>query len=172
MIELIKAFAEIAVRKMGPEDLPASNFLLSVTFAAYLLVELPLALIVFGSTQQALITVAYDVGLLVVSLWLLLAIVGRPARFRQTLTAILGTSALLGLMSVPFSLWRKMLGDVEPGTTVPSAFILAIVLWSFAVDGHILSRALSKPYALGLMLAFIYLVVHTTLLSKIVPVAG
>ena len=172
MIELIRTFVAIAVRRMGPEDLPASSFLLALTAVVYLLVQFPAAFIVFGVGEEAFITVIYDLGLLIVSLWLLLAVTGKRARYRQTLAAILGTSALLGLMLLPFSLWRRMLGDVEPGTTIPSAVILAIVLWSFAIDGHILSRALSRPFAVGLMVAIVYFFLHTTLLLRITPAAG
>ena len=172
MIELIRAFVAITVRKMGPEDLPASGFLLGLTAIVYLLVQFLSAFIVFGVGQEAFVMVIYDLGLLIISLWLLLALTGKRARYGQTLTAILGTSALLGLMSLPFSLWRRMLGDVEPGTTIPSAFILAIVLWSFAVDGHILARALSRPFAIGLMVAIVYFFVHTTLLFRFTPAGG
>ena len=170
MFELMKAFAGIALRRIGPEDLPKSTFLLGVTVALYATLQVPAAILVFGARPDALRTVVLDIALLSVALWMLLYLTGFRARYQQTLTAILGTSALLSLISLPFNLWRNALGDNAAAATAPSAFILAIVLWSFIVDGHILSRALSRAFFLGVMIAITYFFVHISLLFEFVPV--
>ena len=170
MLELLKAFVAIALRRAGPDILPDSRFLLAVVLVAYLLLQLPVALLVFGPGGDALRTVLYDAALLMVCLWALLWLTGYARRYRQTLTALLGTSALLSAVSVPFNLWRESPLVEVSGTALPSAVILAIVLWSFVIDGHIVARALSRPFAVGLMVAIAYFFVHTTLLFEFVPV--
>jgi hypothetical protein len=170
MLELLKAFVAIALRREGPEILPDSGFLLALTLAAYVALQMPVALLVFGANGDALRTILYDAGLLIVCLWALLWLMGYARRYRQTLTALLGTSALLSAVSIPFNLWRESPVTAVSGTGLPSAFILAIVLWSFVIDGHIVARALSRPFAIGLMVAIAYFFVHTTLLFEFVPV--
>jgi hypothetical protein len=170
MLAILKAYVNIAFRKLGPEDLPDSRFLLGATLAFYLVVQIPLIRIVFRSTDTLFLTRFVDVALLLVCLWVLLRLTGLGSRYRQTLTALLGTSGLLSMLSIPFNLWSSAVADLTPRPAIPSAFILVIVLWSFVVDGHILSRALSKPFVIGLIVAVTYFFVHTTVLFELVPV--
>lgn len=172
MLELFKAFSAIATRRLGPEDLPASAFLLVVTVALYLALQVPVSVIVFGPTADALRTVLADTVLMVAGLWLLLWLTGHAARYQQTLTAVFGTGALLSLLSIPFNLWQSALGDATAFAAAPRAAILGIVLWSFVINGHILARALSKPFFVGLMIAIAFFILHTATLFSIVPVPG
>ena len=170
MYELLKAFGAITVRRLGPEDLPASRFLLGLSLAFYLFVQMPVVLLAFGATEGAAIIMGLDVVILVAFVWTLLYVTGHRARYQQTLTAILGTSALLSLLSIPFTLWRRSMVDVPPGSTaLPSALILMIVAWSFVVDGHILSRALSRPFGMGLLIAVAYFILENSLLFEFLP---
>jgi len=65
MLAIIQAFLNIALRRLGPEDLPDSNFLLGVTFIIYLLTQLPMAWIVFGSTNDIARILLVDATLLI-----------------------------------------------------------------------------------------------------------
>lgn len=169
MLVYVQALINIALRRAGPEDLPDSGFLLGLTLIAYVVLQLPLALVAYGPDSAVLTTIGVSALLLVAFLWVLLRLTGFQARFRQTLTALLGTSALLSFLSIPFSLWREATLDMEPATALPSIFIFAIMLWSLAIDGHILSRALSRPYAIGLMISIAYFFLHTTVLFELMP---
>ena len=170
MFELFKAFGGIVLRQLGPEDLPASRLLLGLTIVIYLLAQAPVALLAFGTADNVARTLGLDLLLLAGFLWGLLVLTGFRARYRQTLTALLGTGALLSALSVPFTLWRQSMVDVPAGlAAVPSAAILAIVAWSFVVNGHILSRALSRPFSIGLLIAIAYFFLHTTLLFEFIP---
>jgi hypothetical protein len=169
MLELIKAFVAIALRRKGPEDLPASRFLLGVTLASYLLVQIPVALIVFGATGTALRTVFADIALLAVCLWMLLYLTSKATRYVQTLSALLGTSALLSALAIPFNLWRGAVDDPAAAPGLPTAVILMLLIWSLVIDGHIVGRALSRPFMLGLGIAIGYFFLHTTLLFEFLP---
>jgi hypothetical protein len=169
MTALIQIFLNIALRKQGPEDLPASSFLLALTLLVSILIHIPLTWLVFGTVEVVIMTLIVDIGLLLGFLWLLLRLTGYISRFGQTLTALLGTSALLSVFSVPFALWNASIPDPMPKPFIPSAFILVIVIWSLVVDGHILSRALSRPFAIGLIIAIAYFLLHTQLLVELMP---
>ena len=170
MFELFKVFGSIVLRRLGPEDLPASGFLLGLTALIYVLSQAPVAMLALSDTNSAVLTLIIDLVLIAGFLWILLLLTGFRARYRQTLTALLGAGALLSLLSVPFTLWQEsLLNEPAGATAIPSAAILAIVVWSFVVNGHILSRALSRPFSIGLMIAIAYFFLHTTLLFEFIP---
>ena len=170
MLAYVQALIKIALRRSGPEDLPDSVFLLGLTLAIYFVTQVPLAPIAYGPTDLLVRTVSISLLLLFSGLWILLRLTGHSARYRRTLTAILGTSALLSVVSFPFSLWRQSLLGAEAGVALPSTFLFAIMLWSIAIDGHILARALSRPYGIGLFISIGYFLVHTTILFELMPV--
>lgn len=169
MLVYVQTLLNIALRKLGPEDLPDSGFLLGLTLVGYVLMQVPLAWIAYGPSNAVLSTIIVSAVLLVVFIWALLRVTGFRQRYRQTLTALLGTSALLSLMSLPFSVWREATVGLQAASALPSIFIFAIMLWSLAIDGHILSRALSRPFAIGLMLSISYFFLHTTILFELLP---
>ena len=169
MLVYVRTLVDIALRRLGPEDLPDSGFLLVLTLIAYLVLQLPLALVAYGPNNAIVTAIGVSALLLAVFLWLLLGLAGYRARYRQTLTALLGTSALVSFLSIPFSLWREAALDVQPTAALPSIFIFAIMLWSLAIDGHILSRALSRPFVIGLMVSIAYFFLHTTVLFELLP---
>ena len=113
MYALVRAFADIAIRRSGPQDLPASGLLLGATIVAYLLTQLPLALMLPGTAARALQMLVADTVLIGSSLALLLWLTGRMPRYRQTATAVFGTSALLSLLTIPFYLWRTGLSAAQ-----------------------------------------------------------
>ncbi len=157
------------MRKLGPEDLPDSGFLLGLTLVAYIVLQLPLALAAYGPSSAIVTSLGATVLLLVTFLWVLLALNGYRSRYRQTLTALLGTSALLSLLSIPFSVWRQAAYDMQAASALPSVAIFAIMLWSLAIDGHILSRAMSRPFVIGLLVSIAYFLLHTTVLFELMP---
>jgi hypothetical protein len=172
MLAYVQALINIALRKLGPEDLPDSNLLLGVSFAAYLLLQLPLPGLDFGREGAPGLlfkATAVIAGILIGSLWLLLQLTGFRSRYRQTLTALVGTSALLNFISFPIRLWDAGIRDTESQTGLPGMILFVIVLWSLSIDGHILSRALSRPYIVGLLIAIAVFLVQLTTLLEMYP---
>ncbi|TDJ45526.1 MAG: hypothetical protein E2O52_06440 [Gammaproteobacteria bacterium] len=172
MLAYVQVLINIALRKRGPEDLPDSGFLLGVSFAAYLLLQLPLAWLDYGrygSPGLLFKATAVSVGILFSSVWLLLRLTGFRSRYRQTLIALVGTSALLNFISFPLSFWNVATRGMEPSTSLPGIFLFAIVLWSLSIDGHILSRALSRPYLIGLLAAIALFLLQVTMWLEMMP---
>lgn len=169
MLAYVQTLLNVALRKNGPEDIPDSGFLLGLTFVVYLLIQAPLIWMSFGTADVLVATLAVSVGMLVLGLWLLLVLTGYRSRFRQSLTAMLGTNALLGAFSVPFTYWREAGLANQASVALPSAMIFVIMLWSLMVDGHIVARAISKPFGIGLMIAVAFFFLHTAVLFELLP---
>jgi hypothetical protein len=169
MLAYLQTLLKVALRKNGPEDLPDSRFLLGLTFVVYLLLQVPLGWIAYGPSGVLVSTIVVSVLMVVFSLWLLLVLTGYKSRFGQSLTAMLGTNALLSALSFPFSFWRDIAIDLEAGVALPSTIIFAIMVWSLMIDGHIISRAISRPFGIGLMIAVAFFFLHTTVLFELMP---
>jgi hypothetical protein len=71
----------------------------------------------------------------------------RSARIVQTLTALLGASAIIGLVVA-------ILVAVLPA--LPDLLRIAIFVWNMFVIAHILRHALDTWFALGCLIAFAY----------------
>lgn len=151
MLALIDAFMKIALRRLGPEHLPDSGFLLLLVTAAYVLMQTVLAVPVYGVGPALVRSVGLDVLLLCGVVWGLLKLTGHPRRFRQTLTALFGTGALLAVFILPFNYWLQAAGSPGQPPLAPTLGILAVISWSLVVNGHILARALSAPFVIGMM---------------------
>jgi len=167
MLAYVQALINIALRRSGPEALPDSAFLLGLTLASYLVAQVPIALIIYGSGDVLLSMLAVSLLLLFAGLWILLRLTGYSARYRQTLTAMLGINTLVSLFQLPFSIWYSSLQDAETGPVLPSLFLFALSIWLITINGHILSRALSRPYVIGLLVSFGYFFLELSLFREL-----
>jgi hypothetical protein len=101
MRELIQLFAQIALLRRGPQDLPASTALLALTVLGYLGVNLVVSSVlppVKGWPAQVLVDTLFTLAWYVA----LLRLLGRSERILQTATAVFG---LQGLLSPLLIVW-------------------------------------------------------------------
>jgi len=153
MQHLLKLFFEIAILRKGPQDVPGSPWLLRMLLPVYAASN---ALIMFlnGYGSSALQQIAADFLLMVGFSWPLLHFAGKPARFRQTLAALVGTDIIISLVTVPAIL---ILGNQAP---IPALFaVVALMTWHWLVCGHIFRHALDRPLFFGLALALLYILI-------------
>lgn len=172
MLALLEAFLQIVARRRGPEDLPDSRFLMSAALVAYVLAQAPVAAVLYGWSAAALRAVAVDTALLALCFWLLLKFTRRLGRYRRTLTALLGSGALLALPQAPLVFFSKLAtaaGQVPVGPTVG---LLALLFWSIVVQAHITSRALSTHFGVGLAVALGYFIISYQVSGQFAPAAG
>jgi len=169
MLPILDVFLQIALRRRGPEDLPDSRFLLLLAGVAYVLTQAVLAAPVYNAPLALARSLVLDLLLLCGCLWGLLRLAGHPTRYRQTLTAVFGTGALLSACMLPFNYWLDL--TVEPGkpALAPTIGLLAIVSWSLVVNGHIFSRALSRPFVAGLAIAVAYFFLNYLVFAQFGP---
>jgi hypothetical protein len=169
MLPILSAFLEIALRRRGPEDLPDSGFLLLIAGVAYVLTQAFLAASSYSSPLPLAGSLALDLALLCGCLWGLLGLAGHAARYRQTLTAVFGTSALLGVCMLPFNWWISLVAEPGKPAVGPTIGLLAVVSWSLVVNGHIFSRALSASFPAGLAIAVAYFFLNYLVFAQFGP---
>ena len=163
MLKFIETFLGIAILRVGPEDLPDSAFLLRLVLLLYVLAQLPLLLIVYERNLEISISLFSDLLLMVACPWIVLSLAKKPRRFRQTLTALLGTGVLVTIASLPLAWWAMEVSRNAAPTDAPPAAItviwLVLVGWYLAAYGHVYSRALSSPFSVGLLVSIVYLLI-------------
>src|SRR5579871_2932352 len=94
MTELIRLFAQIALLRRGPQDLPASGLLLALAVSAYFAVNCVVASLL-PPMSGWLAHLAVDVAFTLAWYYGLLRVAGRPERTLQTSTAVFGYQAVL-----------------------------------------------------------------------------
>lgn len=153
MLAYVQTLLNVGLRKKGPEDLPDSGFLLGLTFAVYLLLQIVLVWAVLAGSSRLTLSILIEILMIVVGLRVLLTLSGYKSRFRQSLTAIFGTEGLLTVLQIPVNYWHVAALTKATGVALPGTIIFAIEIWRVMIEGHIISRAISKPFGIGLMIA-------------------
>jgi hypothetical protein len=141
MRDLIRLFAQIALLRRGPQDLPASMLLLALTVGGYLCVNFLLGMLLPPDDHWR--------GLLLVDtpfmlLWYvgLLKLVGRPERILQTTTAVFGFQAVLSPLLIASEwLMRRFGEDASWQVPVTCAWLL-VLGWVLAANSYIVRAAL------------------------------
>lgn len=145
MNSTLKTFLDILSLRAGPEDLPTSPKLLGGVFVLLVLLQTGLGAWFMPTDAsilpQALLSGAVSLGWLA----LVLRLFGKPERFVQTGTAMLGIACAFAPIAIP------VLASVrpEPGQPValtPLALVaFAISLYLIFVNGRILRAAIERP---------------------------
>lgn len=172
MLRLVFAFIEIALHRRGPEQLPASSWLLAVVVIAYLGSAFAVAQFLELTPKARLVSVALDFALYCGFLWTVLKLYARERRWPQVLTALLGTEALLGFLVVPLLAWERLLGAAGADATLPALLWFIIVVWSVDIAAFVLARAIERPYALTVAVMLAYVSLTISLRGSLFPTVG
>ncbi|MCF6250310.1 MAG: hypothetical protein L3J75_03425 [Methylococcaceae bacterium] len=151
MYELIKLFFSICLLKKGPQDIPASIWLLRLLIIVYVCVNF-LILIISTDVFNAVLQVFVEVLLILGLTWMILFFASKLARFQQTVSALMATDALISFLALP-----AMATLVGQGTAMAFFAIVLLMLWQWLVSGHIFNNALDQPFTFGLGIAFLYI---------------
>jgi hypothetical protein len=167
MFELIKTVWDICVFKKGPESLPHSLWLLRLLLFVDVIVSVLLASISAGWIRSGLQAVV-GVVLIIVFAWAMLVISGKSARFLQTTAALLGTDALISFFAIPAT------ATMAIGFSNAVVFLVTtgLIIWHWAITGHIIRRALGKPLVFSLGLAFLYILACYQVMGFLFPTLG
>jgi hypothetical protein len=171
LIVLWSTFFNICRLRLGPQDLPSSNVLLSLSLFFYAAVGVALSLLRL-SVKEAVLSNIVDVGLLIVLTSSLLYVARYSARITQTLTALAGTNGLLGILSFPVLFWLEQARLNESDISLPALLLLGLIVWNFLVYAHILRHALVVPFFVGSIFTVIMYFLTFSILNLLVPIAG
>lgn len=154
MNQLLKVFVNICLLRTGPQQLPASRFLLLLTLLTHLLIGLVFALFTLP-LPQALLAAAVGTALLYGVVLGLLSAHRKPQRVPQTVAALAGSEVLLGVLALAPTAWFYSV-EGDSVRIVPSLLSLVIIVWSVVVTVHILRHALQVSQGIALLFALGY----------------
>ncbi len=164
MYQIIVLFFEIAILRKGPQDVPASPWMLRLISPIYVAVNL-LVLLLNSDLSTALLQIVVDVLLLAGFSWPLLYFAGKPSRFRQTFCTLLGTDALISFFAIP------AVASLNSQANELAFFaMLVLMVWHWLVSGHIFRHALDRPLFFGLGLALLYILISSRVMALLFPV--
>jgi hypothetical protein len=155
---------EILALRRGPQDLPADVPVLGFWMGASLFSGVLVAGPQHGFTASLLLG-GLDLLVLYLFVIALLRLTGVSAeRWLQTYTALVGISAILGLV-MSFLLWMVPVDFEHGSVSAPAMFLyLGLVVWLLLAFGNILQRALN----LGLRMTGVAIALGFLILSSVV----
>jgi hypothetical protein len=162
MFEILQLFYDILLFKKAPQDVPFSQALTRMTLLAYGVVSF-IMLFMSNYWLSAVLKMLADIVLLMVFVRVTLAWQHKSERYQQTFCALLGTDTLLTLCGVPPT--AVML--IPSGDLAVLGFltVVGLILWHWAVIGHILSHALDQTIGFSLGLALLYMMTTYQILA-------
>jgi hypothetical protein len=165
--QFLKVFVDIVLWRQGPQDLPSSSLLVLLTLAAYMLVSTLQLAFLDESAFTWLFFVLVDPLLLAGWIWFVLRVFAHPERFQQTIAAVYGTGALLGL-AVYLPAQLLVTGTAtQPASTAAQLIALAMVIIFAAVTGRIIKLATDTSMFTGVAIALTYFLAVDVLISML-----
>ena len=168
MKELIQLFTQIALLRRGPQDLPASAFLMWMSIVGYFAINF-----LVGSLMPPVDgwqgRLAVDVVFNLVWFVALLRFAGRSERILQTTTAVFGFQAVLApLLVVSDGLFVRFARD--PTWQLPAALIwLIFFIWVVAATSQVVKVALEWSGPASVSLVILQILAEWMLLFALFP---
>ena len=156
LLTLVRPFVAILAHREGPEDLPASQFLLGLVIACHLVVSAMVVSVSNGGDVRVYAMPLIGTVAQFAFFAMLLSVMGFRSRILQTLIAVFGTDVLLNGIVVPMALASGTPDAPSPLAPLLSLAMIVVMLWSLAVKGHILQRAVGLPYFVGVIISLAF----------------
>lgn len=166
MYQLIVLFFEIAIFRKGPQDVPASPWVLRLILPVYVAVNL-LILLLNEDWSSAFAQVFVDFLLNVGFSWPLLYFAGKSGRFQQTLSALIGADIVINCIRIP-----AVASLNTEAADLAYIVMMVLMIWHLSVIGHIFRHALDKPIFFGLVLALLYLLISSQVMALLFSVVS
>ena len=161
MNDVLMNLANMLRLRSGPQNLPASWFLMVFLVAAYLLQNLITGQQLEDENAAAKSLVA--TCLQVVVLTGLLYWRGHMERFSQTLSALAGVGIVFN------SITWVLLTQSDPAINQPLLALtwLGVFIWSLFVDANIYRHSLSVPFSMGMLITVLALAASYVLIEML-----
>ena len=174
MLALLRTLFDIVRLRKGPDAIPYSWLVCFIVLLLWLFAGLLTTTATPGLDDRDFL---YGTFTGVVGLAVYAAIVvtsGHTPRLLQTVTAILGSGALISFMFLAASMLLPPLFTPVPflGEGAVNVVVTLILLWSIPVEGHIIARSIDRHWYLGIAIAMAVFVFQLYLYSAINPNAG
>lgn len=169
MLSLVRLFTDIALLRRGPEELPASAFLLVGTMGANFLVNFLVSTLLPPIAGPWHLHLVVDVVFTLAWYVALMRLFSKPERFLQTTTAVFGYQAVLAPALVATA-WFASRFQHDDAAVAPIAIAgLGMLAWVLAANARILRSALDQPMPICVSLALLQIVVGQLVLLGLFP---
>jgi hypothetical protein len=167
MKSLLNHFVDLCLLRQGPQDTPFSPQLLIGITLLNVLVGVVMIVDVRAGVASALGESLFDAGMMLLVLYVALRSQNRLSRFIQSATALMGSGLLLGLLVLP------LIGlSSNPDSSGAGLLLLALIVWSMVVMGHILRHTFEIGLGIGVGLAVAYTLLSWNLTVILFPVVN
>lgn len=139
-MNVLKLLLDLCLFQAKPQDLPASSTLVVATTVAAIVTNI----LTHRADGQIPMVIAMSTAQVVVfgfAIWMVLRWKQKVERFRQTVTAIFGTSALLQLVAWPVVGWLHQVKE-SPDASMPMTLLFALSIWVLAIAVYVMKQAL------------------------------
>ena len=165
MQALIRFYFELCLLRRAPQDLPASSALFWTVLGAELAVGLLVGLTAGLPFAASLAQDVLEAGLMLGALYAGLYFTRHPGRFLQAASALLGASALISLAAlIPLSL-NPTGSEETDAAALGAVLLLALMVWSVVVTGHILRHTFAISLSQGVAIAVAFQIIALSLLG-------
>ena len=168
MLRLIHALFDIMLHRRGPDSLPSSPFLFWLLLAAMLVSEFVVGVVARTTLREAAVTLLI-IGFEFWFVWAVLRLFERQRRFRQTMSAVLGTDAILAVLALPLVPFVEQAAPASQGFSPAGFGMFLLNIWSILILAFVLSRALERPYLLTLAVSISYVLLMVLVYFTFVP---
>ena len=154
LLALLQTFFDILLIRKGPEDLPASRFLMWLAIGASVLLTLITSAALLPPEEvrvDVTLALAAFAAVLYVSIVL---VAGCGNRLTQFLTATFGTDALFTAIYLLGYLALMATAGEQTANNVMGLFFY----WSIAVQGHIIARTIDRHWFIGIAISMVVFV--------------
>jgi drug/metabolite transporter (DMT)-like permease len=172
MTEFVRLYAQIALLRRGPQDVPASPALLAATVVGYVIVNFAVSAVlppVSGPWVQILLV---DVAFTIAWYAVLLRVIGKPERFLQTTTAVFGYQAILSPLTIASGWLIRHFHDDAAWQSPLWLIYLIVIVWMIAVNSHVLKAALEWSTPSCVALVILQIITAQLLLLSLFPAAA
>lgn len=168
MREVIRLFVQIALLRRGPQDLPASVFLLVITVIGYALVIIVICSLLSPASAWSLPLLVYVLFTLA---WYggMLRLLGRPERTVQTVTAVFGLQAVVSPPMIVSQWLMRRFGQDSDWQLPIAVSVLALGIWLIAALSHVVKAALEWSTAASVALVILQIAAAQLLAVVIFP---
>jgi hypothetical protein len=139
-MNVLKLLLDLCLFQAKPQDLPSNGTLVVTATVAAIATNI----LTHRADGQIPMVVAMSTAQVVVfgfAIWMVLRWKSRVERFRQTVTAIFGTSALLQLVAWPVVGWLHQVQE-SADASMPMTLLFALSIWVLAIAVYVMKNAL------------------------------
>lgn len=151
MLPFLKTLFDIALMRKGPQHIPRSVVMLLMAVLLWVFARLATLALIRGSNEQIFVVEFFSAFIAICIYAVVVVLAGKNERLLQTITAIVGVSAV---MRVVYLIANTLLAPFL-GASFMTLVVIATIVWSISVKGHIVANAIERHWYAGLAVALV-----------------